>query len=92
MCLESAGGGELFYWNWIPQVQDREKFGVVNTGIPYPVAELRGVHRNIVPVYPGDVYCFNGRAVHAVGRPNGPRTTISFLMARKDTEEIIYWT
>jgi hypothetical protein len=94
MCVENPSAGELHYWNIEPDDETRARLGLEETGYPYPVDSLEGIDKVVVPIRPGDVYCFNGKLVHAVAAPDGPgyRSTISYLMGACDPETVIYWS
>lgn len=95
LCLENGSGGRLFYWNVIPSDVDRDQLGLTITGSPYPIESLDGIERQVVQIEQGDLYCFNGKAIHAVGAlagGTGTRATIAFLMARLNQNTIVYWT
>jgi hypothetical protein len=93
-CLENGeGGGELSYWNLRPHQEGRRALGLVGTGLPYPDAVLRGVEKIVMPIRPGDIYCFNGGYVHAVGaHPRARRSTISFFMGHIDPRTVVFWS
>ena len=95
MCLENPGAGELHYWNIEPDATARARFGLEETGYPYPVEALDGIEKLVVSIRPGDVYCFAGKQVHAVAaqdRELGFRSTISYLMGFCDPRTVIYWS
>lgn len=95
MCLENGNAGRLHYWNIQPDDASRDALGLTYTGSPYPLEALHGVEKLVVEIRPGDVYCFNGKAVHAVESLAGAhdrRSTISYLMARLDAGTVIQWT
>jgi hypothetical protein len=95
MCLENGNAGKLHYWNIMPDDASRDALGLTYTGSPYPLESLHGVEKLVVEIRPGDVYCFNGKAVHAVESLAGAhdrRSTISYLMARLDAGTVIQWT
>jgi hypothetical protein len=95
MCLENGNAGKLHYWNIIPDDASRDALGLTYTGSPYPLEPLHGIEKLVVEIRPGDVYCFNGKAVHAVeslAGPNDRRSTISYLMGKLDSGTVIQWT
>lgn len=95
MCVENPSAGELHYWNVEPDDATRERLGIAETGYPYPLESLEGIEKVVVPIHPGDVYCFNGKLVHAVASTDkaaGHRSTISYLMGVRDPQTVIYWS
>lgn len=95
MCLENGNAGRLHYWNIMPDDASRDALGLTYTGSPYPLDALDGIEKLVVEIRPGDVYCFNGKAIHAVESLAGShdrRSTISYLMAKLDSETVIQWT
>ena len=95
MCLENPGGGELHFWNLIPDDATRERLGLQETGYPYPIEVLQGIDKLVIPVRAGDVYFFNGKHIHAVAAQQdaaGFRSTISGLMGFVDPRTVIYWS
>jgi len=95
ICVEnSLNWGNLHYWNIIPNAQCRDSLGLTHKGAPYPESKLVGIEKQVLPMRSGDVYCFNGKAVHAfssLGSLNDKRATISFFMAKLDDNTVIYW-
>lgn len=94
-CIENGTGGSLHYWNIIPDDDCRRRLGLMGTGHPYPTELLNDFEKQVINIEPGDLYCFNGKAIHAVGtlqNQNDTRSTVSFLMAKLDDETIIHWT
>jgi hypothetical protein len=95
MCLENPSAGELHYWNIEPDEAARARYGLEETGYPYPVDALDGFEKIVLAVRPGDVYCFAGKHVHAVAaqlEDVGYRSTLSFLMGFCDRATVIYWS
>lgn len=95
ICLDNAADADLHYWNLIPDDASRNELGLTYTGSPYPQSMLNDVDMQEIKIGVGDIYCFNGKAIHAVGRPGDPtgtRSTISFLMARRDKRTVIHWS
>jgi hypothetical protein len=95
MCLENGNAGRLHYWNIMPDDASRDALGLTYTGSPYPLDSLDDAETLVVEIRPGDVYCFNGKAIHAVESLAGVhdrRSTISYLMANLDSETVIQWT
>lgn len=95
ICLENGEKGNLHYWNIQPDLMSRKKLGLEITGYPYPEPLLEQYKKLIIPIKSGDVYCFNGKNIHAVDELRGndsKRSTISFLMGFKDKNTVIYWT
>jgi hypothetical protein len=95
VCVENDGEGHLYYWNLEPDAADRALYGLEETGYPYPPQAVEGVQRLVVPIHRGDVYCFNGKHLHAVsghGGGDGFRSTISWLMGFSDPQTVIYWS
>jgi hypothetical protein len=100
-CIENHGasdglpGGELVVWNIRPDRASKQQLGLAVTGSPYPADSLADFQRLQVPVRAGDVYILNGRLVHAVNAlatPDRPRTTMSCLIAFRDSGTILRWT
>lgn len=94
VCVENTGGGGLRIWNVIPDEASRRRLGLTDTGSPYPLETLAGHESQLIDIRPGDLYCFNGKAVHAVEAMTGEtnrRATIAFLMARLDPATVVYW-
>jgi len=94
-CIENNIGGSLHYWNIQPNDNDRKNLGLEETGYPYPQDLLINYEKIVLPIYTGDIYCFNGRNIHAVDKINklsSPRSTISFFTGFKDDKTAIYWT
>lgn len=97
ICIENSIGGNLHYWNIQPNNNDRKKLGIEETGYPYPESLLINYNKIVLPIYTGDIYCFNGRNVHAVDKIKNSdnqklRSTISFFIGFKDDRTVIYWT
>lgn len=95
VCIENSPGGNLHYWNIIPDDASRLELEISVTGSPYPLDMLTDIDKQVVRIGVGDIYCFNGKAVHAVealADHRKSRSTISFLMARRDKNTIIHWT
>ncbi|AEA66035.1 hypothetical protein [Burkholderia gladioli] len=95
ICLDNAADADLHYWNLIPDEASRNGLGLTYTGSPYPQSMLNDLDMQEIKIGVGDIYCFNGKAIHAVGRPrdtSGTRSTISFLMARRDERTVIHWS
>jgi len=95
MCLENGRRGHLHYWNIMPDDESRDRLGLTYTGYPYPLEAFDSVTKIVLPIRPGDVYCFNGKAVHAVeaiGEVGVSRASIAFLLARLDPRTVIHWT
>ena len=95
ICLQNTQpGGNLHYWNIMPDKKSREALGLHYTGSPYPIELLSTVEKQIIPIYNGDIYFFNGKSIHAVAsldQSTNERATISFLMAQLNEKTIIYW-
>jgi len=94
ICVEHSEGGGLRIWNIIPDEASRWRLGLTETGSPYPLESLAGHESQLIEIRPGDVYCFNGKAVHAVeamANPTSRRATIAFLMARLNPATVVYW-
>ena len=69
--------------------------GLEDTGYPYSEDDIKHFDKIELDIFPGDIYCFNGKNIHAVGSSIGQfsrRTTISCLMGFKNKNEMIYWT
>ncbi|HEY3756651.1 MAG TPA: hypothetical protein VGL42_10925 [Opitutaceae bacterium] len=95
LCLENGSGGELVYWNVIPDDATRRALGVEETGYPYAADLLTEYTKIELPIHRGDVYFFNGKYVHAVRASAGAgaqRSTISLLMGFKDPKTVVTWT
>ncbi|NNJ05651.1 hypothetical protein HHX38_16115 [Streptomyces sp. PKU-MA01144] len=92
MCLENGNGGRLVMWNVRPDLETRQRLGIVHTGSPYPAAALQEHEEIRVDIQAGDVYVFNGGYVHAVDANHGRRTTLSFLAGFKDDQTVVTWT
>jgi len=95
ICLKnSPTEGNLHYWNIMPNSRCRNILGLTYKGSPYPVDSLLNISNQNIPIRIGDIYFFNGKAIHGVSsskKINDRRFTISFLMAQLDEETIIYW-
>ena len=95
ICIENKEGGNLHYWDVQPDANSRKKLGLEQTGYPYPIDILSGYKKMIIPIRTGDIYCFNGKNIHAVDtltELRGNRSTLSFLMGFKDKNTAIYWS
>jgi hypothetical protein len=94
ICLENGSGGNLMYWDIQPDDEIRNGLNLEGLGYPYPDDFLCHYRKITLPIYAGDIYCFNGRNVHAVETMQGEkkRTTISFLMGFIDDKTLVYWT
>lgn len=97
ICLDNdkAGKqGQLHYWNMQPDDQSRKILGIEETGYPYPSYLLSNIEKMILSVFPGDLYCFNGRNIHAVGsniNKENKRLILSFFIGFIDDNTIVYW-
>ena len=95
MCLENFNDGELVMWNIQPNDATRKKLNIEETGYPYPAYLADDYEKITIPIQVGDIYCFNGRNIHAVYsklKTERFRTTITFFMGFIDNQTIIYWT
>lgn len=95
ICIDNGSDADLHYWNLMPDGGMRDRLGLTYTGSPYPVEMLDKLMHQKIKINAGDIYCFNGKAIHAVGRPacrERTRSTMSFLMAKRDTKTVIHWT
>lgn len=95
MCLENHNGGQLHIWNMQPDNETRSSLNIEETGYPYPPNLVNEFNEIIMPIRTGDLYCFNGRNIHAVKskiKSDKYRTTITFFMGYIDSKTIIYWT
>lgn len=95
ICLENHNCGELYIWNIQPDNKTRAALNIQESGYPYPPYLLVDFERKIIPIRSGDIYCFNGRNIHAVKSKiisDKYRTTITFFMGYIDDNTIIYWT
>lgn len=95
LCIENQGNAILHYWNIQPDEMCRKRLGLEEIGYPYLEDDLKYFDKIELDIFPGDIYCFNGKNVHAVGSTLGKfsrRTTISCLMGFNNKNEIIYWT
>lgn len=95
MCLENYNGGQLHMWNIQPDDEARAELNIEETGYPYPPYLVADFDEIIIPIKAGDIYCFNGRNIHAVkskSKSEKYRTTITFFMGYIDANTIIYWT
>ena len=95
MCLENGEDGNLHYWNIQPNNLTRKRLGIEETGYPYPENLLEDFQKIILPIKKGDIYCFNGRNIHAVdelNQANRNRLTLSFLMGFINSKTVVYWT
>jgi hypothetical protein len=95
MCFENTSGGELHYWNLVPDNILRKQLGLEDSGYPYPLKALEGIDKLTIPVHAGDVYFFNGKYIHAVGAQQdstGSRSTISGIMGFVDPNTVLYWS
>lgn len=66
MCLENHNGGQLHIWNIQPDDETRARLNIEETGYPYPAYLVRDFDEMAIPINAGDIYCFNGRNIHAV--------------------------
>jgi hypothetical protein len=95
MCFENTSGGELSFWNIVPDDVSRDRLGLGETGYPYPLNALEGIDKLTIPIQAGDVYFFNGKHIHAVGAQQdsiGSRSTISGIMGFMEPSTVIYWS
>lgn len=96
ICIEndSSKGGNLHYWNIQPDQQTKKILGVEETGYPYSPEDLVDFEKLVIPIDCGDIYCFNGKNIHAVEayQKNQQRTIINFFMSFIDSKTIVYWT
>lgn len=95
MCLENFNGGELNIWNIQADNETRFSLNIEETGYPYPPYLVEDFDKLVLPIRAGDIYCFNGRNIHAVKSreiSDRYRTTITFFMGFIDKNTIIYWT
>jgi len=95
ICVENNNDGELHIWNIQPDDEARRMLNISETGYPYPSYLLTEINKIICPIQVGDLYCFNGRNIHAVKskiKSEKYRTTITFFMGYIDEQTIIYWT
>jgi len=89
--VENAGGGELVLWDLAPDHRTREQLGLVKTGYPYPAEALHGLPRLEIPLHAGDAVLFRADFVHAVGKVDGARVSVSrFLGALAG--RVVFWT
>ncbi|MEG5061822.1 hypothetical protein QUB60_29150 [Microcoleus sp. A2-C5] len=95
ICLEnSAGGGDLHYWNISPNDQTREVLRFQYDGVGYTPESLADFDEIVLPIRSGDIYLFDSTKVHAVGplpKEGGQRSTISWFMGFLDSTTAIYW-
>lgn len=95
ICLENGEEGNLHYWNIQPDLTSRQRLGLEETGYPYCDTLLKNYQKMIIPIRTGDIYCFNGKNIHAVDElksKSSKRSTISFLLGFIDQNTIVYWT
>lgn len=94
VCLEAAqGGGELKMWNLDPDEPCRARFGVTDTGYPYPPHLLQGVESLSVRLNAGDIYFMNACHLHGVSSVSqGSRLTAGRFIGRLNNSKVVYWT
>lgn len=79
ICIENVRGGDLVYWNIQPDNNSRQHLEITETGYPYPSCLLFPFDKITLAVRVGDIYCFNGKNVHAVTPTQSTRSTLSFF-------------
>lgn len=95
ICLENHNNGVLHMWNIQPDDETRAELNIEETGYPYPPYLVTDFDQLTMPIRASDLYCFNGRNIHAVKSKSisaNYRTTITFFMGYIDANTIIYWT
>ncbi len=95
ICLDNYNDGHLYIWNIQPDDQARAALNIEETGYSYPLHLVEDFNKIVMPIRAGDLYCFNGRNIHAVKSKftsKHYRTTITFFMGYIDDNTIIYWT
>lgn len=92
LCIENAGGGELVIWNRIPTEPEKVAFGTERDGGPYPLSYVNNSAFVKLAVERGDLYMFNGQYIHAVTSSVSARATISCLLGRVPSGDVVMWT
>jgi hypothetical protein len=92
LCIDNQGGGELVLWDHIPTQREKESFGTQLEGGPYPIDLVSGADSVRLSVEPGDLYIFNGEHIHAVTASVSARATVSCLLGRLPTGDVVMWT
>ena len=92
LCIATDGGGDLVLWNYIPNDDDKLRYGTGTEGGPYPQLMVSHAEKLTVPIGIGDLYIFNGHYTHAVRATLGKRITISSLIGLLPTKECVLWS
>lgn len=94
VCLEgSADGGDLMIWNFAPDAECRDSFGVTKTGYPYHPDTLQGVDSLAVRLNQGDVYFMNACKLHGVKSVTaGKRLTAGRFIGKLSDNKVVFWT
>lgn len=93
LCFVNGEGGGLLIWNFKPTHEDRSRLATHVLGYPYPKEILDGYEVVTEEIRTGDVYFFDARYVHAVGKAErNSRICAALMLAYDQQNEIIRWT
>ncbi|MEV2241728.1 hypothetical protein [Micromonospora sp. NPDC049891] len=90
-------GGDLRFWNLIPDDSSRLALGIEHTGYPYPPEALEQLPYLDVSVETGDIAIANGGLIHAVGGYGmdadraGERLIINFFLGHVTPRTVVHW-